>query len=77
MGLSSYEIYQAISTQNAVTNSGSLIQDGQRVRFQVAGELDSVAAIEDLLITSAAIKSSHSRWCVGRVYRDYKTRPTN
>ena len=72
MGLSSYEIYNAISTQNAVTNSGSLIQDGQRVRFQVTGELDSVSSIENLLVTSSRSNRVIRVGDIGKVYREYE-----
>lgn len=53
LGVSINNLYSALSTQNAVLSAGDVALDGQRIEISPSGEIDSVAAIENLLVSTS------------------------
>ena len=53
LGVSITNLYTALSTQNAVLSAGDVALDGQRIEISPSGEIDSVAAIENLLVSTS------------------------
>lgn len=53
LGATVNTIFQQLSTQNAVVPGGSVEVDGQRLIITPSGDIDSVAAISNLLVASS------------------------
>ncbi len=53
LGVSITNLYTALSTQNTVLSAGDVELDGQRIEISPSGEIDSVAAIENLLVSTS------------------------
>ena len=54
LGVSVANIYSTLSAQNAVLSAGDVKLDDYRLEISPSGEIDSVTAIENLLVSTAA-----------------------
>lgn len=75
LGLSIHRIYETLNRQNAVSPSGSLVVDGQRLALQPTGGLDSVEAVRKLAIAETAAGGVIYLGDVATVFRDYQEPP--
>ncbi|MEM1149202.1 MAG: efflux RND transporter permease subunit [Pseudomonadota bacterium] len=53
LGVSISNIFSDLAEQNSVTSSGKVLFDGQRVVIRPTGNIDSVAAIENTVVSTA------------------------
>lgn len=74
LGTTISSVFQQLSTQNTVVSGGSVDIDGQRLVITPTGDIDSVEAINNLLVSSADGRVVQLR-DIARVYRDYRDPP--
>jgi len=77
MGLSPQAIFTTLENQNLVKPSGKIKVDGETVRILPTGDLDSVRAIENLLITSSQSKKTVYLKDIANVVRTYEEIPSH
>ena len=76
LGVSITNIYSALSTQNAVLSSGDVALNGQRIEISPSGEIDSVAAIENLLVSTSTDGSITYLRDIATVRRGFQDPPS-
>ncbi len=76
LGLSVDQIYGDLSQQNSVTPAGDIKLGNRRLKFQPTGQIDSVEAISDLVVSTASSGTIVTLRDVATVTRDYAD-PTN
>ncbi|MGJ8663123.1 MAG: efflux RND transporter permease subunit [Marinicella sp.] len=77
VGASISNIYNTLSQQNAVVSAGNVEINGQRLIIDPSGAIDSVASIENLLVSDAQDGKVIYLKDIANVYRDYKTPESN
>jgi len=70
-------IYELLSTQNIVSNAGSIKLSSENIRFHPTGEFQNVKELEDLLISSAGDKKLIYLRDVATVSRGLQEVPTH
>lgn len=73
LGLAVNSVYAALSEQNTTAAAGSVVVDGRRLVIQPSAPIDSVAEIENLLVSTAAPGGLIRLGDVATVSRDYRT----
>lgn len=76
LGVSIQNLYSALSTQNAVVSAGDVLLGEQRIEISPSGEIDSVAAIENLLVSTSNDGSTTYLRDIASVTRDYRDPPS-
>ncbi|MBX2857189.1 MAG: efflux RND transporter permease subunit [Cellvibrionaceae bacterium] len=77
LGLSVSNIYNTLSQQNAVVASGDIKIGNQRIMIDPSGSIDSVEAIQNLLISSDSKGKVVFLKDIARVWRGYQDPPAN
>ena len=77
LGISQQRIYDILSQQNAVVSAGDVLVGGQRIVIDPSGEIDSVEAIRNLLVTTANDGRIITLSDIARVWRGYETPPAS
>ncbi len=75
LGVSVGSVYQILDQQNAVVAAGDLRVGDRRIVIDPTGAIDSVEAIEDLLITGSADGKMVYLKDIARVWRGYQSPP--
>ena len=75
LGVSIDRIYDDLAQQNAVTPAGDLRVGDQRVAILPSGDIDSVTAIEDVIVSTASPDALVRLGDVATVRREYMTPP--
>ena len=73
LGISIQNIYDILQQQNAVVSAGSVNIGDQRIAIDPSGEIDSVEAIKNLLVSTEADGKIIYFKDIAKVYRSYKT----
>ena len=76
LGVSLGAIYNTLESQNAVVNAGSVDVDSQRLMIRPSGAIDSVSAIENLLVSTSSEGGLIYLKDVAHVWRGYESPPT-
>lgn len=76
LGVSIQNLYSALSTQNAVVSAGDVMLGEQRIEISPSGEINSVAAIENLLVSTSNDGSTTYLRDIASVTRDYRDPPS-
>ena len=76
LGVSIQKLYDILANQNSVVSAGSVSVGDQRISIDPSGAIDSVEAIENLLIANASDGKIIYLKDIAKVYRDYKTPAT-
>ncbi len=76
LGVSISNVYSALSTQNAVVSAGNVKLGESRMEISPSGEIDSVAAIENLLISTSTDGSVSYLRDIATVTRGFRDPPT-
>lgn len=75
VGVSISNVYNALSQQNAVVSAGSLELGDQRIIIDPSGAIDSVASIENLLVSVSDEGGLTYLRDIAHVWRGYQTPP--
>ncbi|MCG8435081.1 MAG: efflux RND transporter permease subunit [Gammaproteobacteria bacterium] len=75
LGVSLSNIYNILAQQNAVVAAGDVIVGEQRIVIDPSGEIDSVDAIQNLLVSAAADGRIIYLKDIARVWRGYESPP--
>ena len=73
LGASIKNLYDILQQQNAVVSAGNVNIGDQRIAIDPSGEIDSVEAIKNLLVSSEADGKIIYLKDIAKVYRGYKT----
>ncbi len=73
LGVSLSTVYDILKQQNAVTSSGNVNVGSRRVVIDPSGEIDSISAIENLLITTGSDDKVIFLKDIAKIYRTYST----
>ena len=73
LGTSIQKLYDILKQQNSVVSAGSVAIADQRLMIDPSGAVDSVDAIKNLLVSTAADGKIIYLKDIAKVYRDYKT----
>lgn len=73
LGVSIQKLYDILKQQNSVTFSGNVNIADQRLAISPSGDIDSVEAIKNLLVSTDANGEILYLKDIAQVYRDYKT----
>ncbi|MEE9397634.1 MAG: efflux RND transporter permease subunit, partial [Methylococcales bacterium] len=73
LGTSIQKLYDTLKQQNSVVSAGSAVIADQRLIIDPSGAVDSVDAIKNLLVSTAADGKIIYLKDIAKVYRDYKT----
>ena len=73
LGVSIQKLYDILANQNSVVSAGSVSIGDQRISIDPSGAIDSVDAIENLLIANASDGKIIYLKDIAKVYRGYKT----
>ncbi len=76
LGVSIANLYDTLATQNAVSAAGSVTIGDERITITPTGDIDSVAAIENLLIPTASAGDLTYVRDIATVTRGYETPPS-
>ncbi len=76
LGVSITNIYSALSTQNAVVSAGDVQLGEQRIEISPSGNIDSVEAIENLLVSTSTDGSVTYLRDIATVRRGYQDPPS-
>ena len=76
LGVSITNVYSALSTQNAVAPAGAVTLGDQRIEISPSGDIDSVEAIESLLVSTSREGSITYLRDIATVRRDYRDPPS-
>ncbi len=76
LGVSISNLYSALSTQNAVVSAGNVKLGEQRIEISPSGDIDSVDAIENLLVSTSNDGSTTYLRDIATVTRGFKDPPT-
>lgn len=72
LGLSVEQIYGDLAQQNSVTPAGDIKLGNRRLKFQPTGQIDSVEAISNLVISTASSGTIVTLRDIATVTRDYQ-----
>ena len=75
LGVSANMIYDILDQQNIIVSAGDVSIGDQRVAIDPSGAIDSVAAIQDLLVSSSADGRIIYLRDIARVWRGYQSPP--
>lgn len=76
LGVSLSNVYDILSQQNAVTSAGNVNVGTRRIVIDPSGEIDSIGAIENLLISTGSDGKVIFLKDIAKVYRTY-TKPSD
>ncbi len=76
LGVSITNLYSALSTQNAVVSAGDVKLGEQRIEISPSGDIDSVDAIENLLVSTSNDGSVTYLRDIANVRRGFRDPPT-
>ncbi len=76
LGVSITNLYSALSTQNAVVSAGDVKLGEQRIEISPSGDIDSVEAIENLLVSTSNDGSVTYLRDIANVRRGFSDPPT-
>lgn len=76
LGVSTSNIYNILQQQNAVVSSGSVTLDEQRLVIDPSGAIDSVEAIQNLLVSTSGDGNVIYLKDVAQVYRGFQDPPS-
>lgn len=76
LGVSLSNVFTALSTQNAVVSAGNVKLGESRIEIAPSGDINSVAAIENLLISTSNTGSVTYLRNIATVTRDYQDPPS-
>lgn len=78
LGVSVNNVYQALEQQNTITSAGNVVVGDQRITIDPSGGIDSVEAINNLVVTTTT-QSSSSKLIylkdIAHVWRGYQNPP--
>ena len=77
LGIPYQRIYEILSTQNIVSNAGSIQVSSEYIRFHPTGEFQNVEELEDLLISSPGDQNLIYLKDVAEVSRGFQEVPTH
>ena len=73
LGMSIQKIYDILQQQNSVVSAGNVVIGDQRVIIDPSGEINSIDAINNLLVSTQADGKIIYLKDIAKVYRDYKS----
>ena len=73
LGVNLQKLYDILAQQNSVVEAGSVVIGDQRLVIDPSGAIDSVEAIKNLLVSTAADGKVIYLKDIANIYRDYKT----
>ncbi len=72
LGVSLNAVYATLSQQNTVSSSGDIVLGSERVVLRLSGEINSVEAIENVIVNNSGNGSITNLGAVANVVRGYK-----
>jgi multidrug efflux pump subunit AcrB len=75
LGVSVDEVFSNLSQQNSVVPAGEVLVGDHRLAIRPSGEIDSVSAIENIIVSSASADTMLYLKDIATVRRDYRTPP--
>ena len=73
LGVNLQKLYDILAQQNSVVEAGSVVIGDQRLVIDPSGAIDSVEAIKNLLVSTAADGKVIYLKDIANIYRDYQT----